>query len=114
MFFFAPFLGIVMGLAQLVIHRRHEMPYGPFLCLSALGVIIGWPWLWDRTLSTFAVPWLVPGFVGVCLVAMFFTLLVWGFIKRPPFSAGDSARRRAGSVSDRAFYDRVSDQDSGR
>jgi len=81
-FFFAPFLGIVMGLAQLLIHRRHEMPYGPFLCLAALGVILGWPWLWDRTISTFSIAWLVPGFVVVCLVAMFFTLLLWGFVKR--------------------------------
>jgi Flp pilus assembly protein protease CpaA len=81
-FFFAPFLGIVMGLAQLFIHRRREMPYGPFLCLAALGVIVGWAWLWDRVIGMFTVPWLVPGFVVVCLVAMFLTLLAWRMLKR--------------------------------
>jgi leader peptidase (prepilin peptidase)/N-methyltransferase len=81
-FFFAPFFGMVMGLAQLLIHRRQEMPYGPFLCLAALAVMLAWPWLWDRTSNTFAIGWLVPGFVAICLVAMFFTLLVWGFVKR--------------------------------
>jgi prepilin signal peptidase PulO-like enzyme (type II secretory pathway) len=81
-FFFAPFLGIVLGVAQLAIHRRHEMPYGPFLCLSALGVIASWPRLWDRTSQTFAIPWLVPGFVAVCLVGMFVMLFVWALLKR--------------------------------
>ncbi|HEX3657595.1 MAG TPA: A24 family peptidase [Pirellulales bacterium] len=81
-FFFAPFLGIAMGVIQLAINRRHEMPYGPFLCLSALGVIVSWPRLWDRTSQTFAVPWLVPGFVAVCLVGMFVMLLAWGMLKR--------------------------------
>lgn len=85
-FFFAPFFGIVIGLAQLAMHGKHEMPYGPFLCMAALVVIVFWPWLWDRTSPTFAIGWLVPGFVVVCLVAMFLTLVAWAFVKRVLFS----------------------------
>jgi len=35
-FFLAPFLGIVIGIINLVAKKDHTMPYGPFLSLAAL------------------------------------------------------------------------------
>lgn len=35
-FFLAPFLGVVIGIANLVIKKDHTIPYGPFLSIAAL------------------------------------------------------------------------------
>jgi leader peptidase (prepilin peptidase)/N-methyltransferase len=35
-FFIAPFLGVVAGVANLLIKKEHTIPYGPFLSLAAL------------------------------------------------------------------------------
>ena len=35
-FFLAPFLGIVIGIMNLVTKKDHTMPYGPFLSIAAL------------------------------------------------------------------------------
>ncbi|MFA5005327.1 MAG: A24 family peptidase, partial [Candidatus Omnitrophota bacterium] len=35
-FFIAPFLGVVIGVANLLIKKEHTIPYGPFLSLAAL------------------------------------------------------------------------------
>ena len=35
-FFLAPFLGAVVGIANLIIKKEHTIPYGPFLSLAAL------------------------------------------------------------------------------
>ena len=42
LFFLAPLAGVLFGLARLVSRSPREIPYGPFLCLAALGVIFGW------------------------------------------------------------------------
>ena len=41
-FFLAPLAGLVLGVVQLILRRGSEIPYGPFLCLAALGTIIFW------------------------------------------------------------------------
>ncbi len=38
-FFLAPFMGLLVGLYMLITHKRHELPYGPYLSL-ATGVVI--------------------------------------------------------------------------
>ncbi|MBM3254862.1 MAG: prepilin peptidase [Candidatus Omnitrophica bacterium] len=35
-FFFAPFLGLLFGIANLLVKKEHVIPYGPFLSLAAL------------------------------------------------------------------------------
>jgi prepilin signal peptidase PulO-like enzyme (type II secretory pathway) len=67
-FFAAPFAALVYGLVQLLARRDNELPYGPFLCAATILVIIRWGaiWLWIET--AFAVPWLVPAVLVVCLV----------------------------------------------
>lgn len=45
-FFVAPFLGGFVALALLVLRREREFPYGPYLSLATLIVILGWKRLW--------------------------------------------------------------------
>lgn len=42
LFFLAPIAGLLFGLARLFFKTNREIPYGPFLCLSALGVLVFW------------------------------------------------------------------------
>jgi len=77
-FFMAPFAGLAIGLAQWMFHRRTEIPYGPFLCLASVVMIVCWASLWNWARGepgglqpgVFAIPWLVPAAVGVCLILM--------------------------------------------
>jgi leader peptidase (prepilin peptidase) / N-methyltransferase len=66
-FFIAPFVGAVFGGMQWLLVRKNVLPYGPFLCLAALVVILFWAPLWDYASTLFEVPWLIPSAVIVCL-----------------------------------------------
>jgi len=76
-FFLAPFAGLVLGLVQLIVRRDHEIPYGPFLCLATLVVLVRWADVWSRAYAIFQWPWLVPIAIGFCLVAMALLLTLW-------------------------------------
>lgn len=55
-FFIAPFFGLAYGLGQMIRHKEHEVPYGPFLSM-ATGVVM----LLQREL----VDWFGPGIAAV-------------------------------------------------
>jgi prepilin signal peptidase PulO-like enzyme (type II secretory pathway) len=74
-FFLAPFAALVVGVTQRVVHGEREIPYGPFLCLAALGVILKWPALWPWVAPIFALSWLVPAVLAVCMGLMGLMLL---------------------------------------
>ncbi|MBN2022706.1 MAG: prepilin peptidase [Pirellulales bacterium] len=69
-FFLAPFAALAVGLVILVLHRENEIPYGPFLCLAALGVVLAWPALWEWAAPRFALGPLVPVVLVGCLVLL--------------------------------------------
>jgi leader peptidase (prepilin peptidase) / N-methyltransferase len=104
-FFLAPFAGIVVGVLRLVLFRDREIPYGPFLCLAALLVIVGWNSFWAPQLpldaptailsvwyrplgavfnvrESFALGWIVPLLMLGCLVLMAAMLAGWRLIVR--------------------------------
>jgi prepilin signal peptidase PulO-like enzyme (type II secretory pathway) len=70
-FFLAPFAGLLLGVANWIAHRENELPYGPFLCLAALFVIVQWAAIWEWASPFFSVPWLVPGALVACMALMF-------------------------------------------
>jgi prepilin signal peptidase PulO-like enzyme (type II secretory pathway) len=74
-FFVAPFFGLAFAIATWMIHREREIPYGPFLCLAALAVILNWAAFWDRTVDIFSLGWVVPALFGGCLVLL--AVLLW-------------------------------------
>lgn len=75
-FFIAPFAGLVIGLVNLLIRRDESIPYGPFLCLATLVVILAWAAIWGWAEIYFSLGWLVPGVLVACLAAMTIMLLV--------------------------------------
>lgn len=84
-FFLAPFAGLIVGLLRLVLLRDTEIPYGPFLCLAAVGLIVFWNWIWadpngTHTQQIFALGWFVPLVVLCCLVLLGLMLAVWRLI----------------------------------
>ena len=45
-FFLAPVCALLVVGATLLFRREREMPYGPYLSLATLVVILGWKWIW--------------------------------------------------------------------
>lgn len=80
-FFLAPFAGLVVGLLQWVLHRDQVIPFGPFLCLAALTVLLGWAEFWPRVAPVFALGWLVPGALLACAVLLGLLLGIWRVVR---------------------------------
>ena len=81
-FFVSPFAGLVGGVMQLITKREDVIPYGPFLCLGALFVMVFWAEVWNRVVFAFQLGWLVPVVLIVCFVLLGVLLLIWQQIKR--------------------------------
>lgn len=81
-FFFAPFLGLLLGGVQWALGRGPEIPYGPFLCLAAGLVIVRWPELWWRYRLYFQPWWLIPVVAVVMSVLLAVTLAALAVVRR--------------------------------
>ncbi len=85
-FFVAPFAALVVGLFQLLLSRDDVIPYGPFLCLGTLVVIVRWADFWTPGLQgLFSLEWLMPAVLLVCFVLLGVMLFVWQQIKNVLF-----------------------------
>jgi hypothetical protein len=69
-FFIAPLFALLVGIGYWVLHRDPEIPYGPFLCLGALAVMVRWADIWEWANPLFGVGWLVPAVMVICMVLM--------------------------------------------
>ncbi|NQT40505.1 MAG: prepilin peptidase, partial [Planctomycetes bacterium] len=69
-FFLAPFAGLVLAVARFALRREREIPYGPFLCLATLVVVIRWEPIWGWARPLYALGWLVPVVILLCLVLL--------------------------------------------
>ncbi len=69
-FFLAPFAAIAFGILSLILRRGPEIPYGPFLCLLAVLVIVRWAAFWERAAPIFALGWLLVVILLICLLLM--------------------------------------------
>jgi len=58
-FFVAPFFGLGWALLSLLIHRRREIPYGPWLSLATVAVMILFEPIMDY-LEVFFIPPVIP------------------------------------------------------
>jgi prepilin signal peptidase PulO-like enzyme (type II secretory pathway) len=79
-FFLAPFAGLVVGVLRLILFRDKEIPYGPFLCLATLFLIVFWYGVWGYAENVFALGWIVPLLMLGCLVLMAIMLGTWRLI----------------------------------
>jgi prepilin signal peptidase PulO-like enzyme (type II secretory pathway) len=81
-FFMAPFAGAVIGLIQLIVSRRTELAYGPYLCGAAIVLLIFWPDLWLASYRHFEILWLIPAMFVVCMAPMGVLLWLYRAIRR--------------------------------
>jgi hypothetical protein len=83
-FVIAPFTSIVVALVQLFVSGENRLAFGPYLCLAAAIVLLGWSGIWNE--------WAAPGVfalggcvlvivVLVCLVLMAAMLAGWRRLK---------------------------------
>jgi len=79
-FFLAPVAGLLIGVFRLILLRDKEIPYGPFLCLASLVLILQWNAIWDYVIPVFALGWLVPLMMIGCLLLMAVMLGSWRLI----------------------------------
>ncbi|TWT48316.1 prepilin peptidase [Botrimarina hoheduenensis] len=89
-FFLAPFAGLVVGIAQLVLCRDDEIPYGPFLCLATAAIVVRWGHVWPEAEKLFALGWIVPVVLLICLVMLGVLLGIWRVIKQRLLGMGDA------------------------
>jgi leader peptidase (prepilin peptidase)/N-methyltransferase len=66
---------------QWFVYRDNVIPYGPFLCLAAVVVMINWGPIWNWAAPLFSVAWLVPAALAVCLALLAILLRLWRAIR---------------------------------
>ena len=81
-FFLSPFAGAVVGLVKWIVVRDNVIPYGPFLCLATLVVLLFWGPIWDYSSRMFESHWLVPSALLVCLPLLLVLLYLVRMLRR--------------------------------
>ncbi len=76
-FFLAPFAAVLIAVAQLILKRDDEIPYGPYLCLATAGVVCLWAVVWPRSEALFGMGTVLPVVLIVCLVMLGVLLAIW-------------------------------------
>jgi prepilin signal peptidase PulO-like enzyme (type II secretory pathway) len=87
-FFLAPLAALIIGIAQLLLGRGDVIPYGPFLCLATLLVVIRWADFWNAGAgfqAVFFLGWLVPLVLALGVVMLGAMLVIWRNIKESIF-----------------------------
>ena len=79
-FFLAPLAGLIVGVLRLILFRDKEIPYGPFLCLATLFLIVQWNGVRNYTLDVFFLGWIIPLLMLGCLALMALMLWTWRLI----------------------------------
>jgi prepilin signal peptidase PulO-like enzyme (type II secretory pathway) len=85
-FFMAPFVAVVICLAQWILTQRRDIAFGPYLCAAALILIVFWSNIWhQRTKPIFQLGWLVPQVLFFCLILMGGLLSLWRITEQALF-----------------------------
>jgi leader peptidase (prepilin peptidase)/N-methyltransferase len=102
-FFFAPFAALVIGVAQLIIHRRTDIAFGPYLCLATAFLVVAWSDMWhDGAQRIFILGWRIPPTIAALTALMGGMLAGWRFIKeRLLFPSEEPTRSAAKRSSNR-------------
>src|SRR5207237_8713837 len=64
---------IVRGIGWFIT-RKNELPYGPYICVSAVTVLTFWGDIWSVAWSRFYPWWLIPGVLAVGFGLLFLLL----------------------------------------
>lgn len=79
-FFIGPIFGVIPALAETLLRRQFHtpIPYGPYLCLGAVTVMICWSPIWAWAEPIFGIGWLIP---AVMLMAAPLMAILLGLIQ---------------------------------
>lgn len=76
-FFLAPFAAVIIAVLQVIITRRNDIAFGPYLCGGALALILMFPYLWTNWGAVlFGMGWVVPALL-ICGLILMYPLLVF-------------------------------------
>jgi leader peptidase (prepilin peptidase)/N-methyltransferase len=89
-FFMAPFVAVLICLVQWVLTHRRDIAFGPYLCVSAVILVLYWNPIWEgHAKRIFELGWLIPQILALCLILLAGMLGLWRLIERVLFGAGD-------------------------
>ena len=91
-FFLSPVAALFIALTQWILTGRRDIAFGPYLCLSALFVIVCWPAVWSRVSGVYSMGWIVPALFAACLLLMMGMLMFWRFAEE--LMTGQPGHRR--------------------
>lgn len=80
--FGAAVTGLVVGVIGLFLRHGAEIPYGPFLCLAALVVLVRWASLWEWIAPVYGLGWFLVLLMAMCLILMVPLLVMIRLIRR--------------------------------
>lgn len=83
-FFLAPLCALAAVSVRWIVHRQREIPYGPYLSLAALILLIGWKQIWPRVdqifdMGSLLIPLSVLGAVALAASLLMLQLIKWMF-----------------------------------
>lgn len=84
-FFLSPAAALLIAVSQYLLTGRKDIAFGPYLCLAALFVIVGWEKIWPIASPFFALGPMIPLLVGACLMMMMGMLMFWRFFRELMF-----------------------------
>ncbi|MDB5385658.1 MAG: pppA [Planctomycetaceae bacterium] len=80
-FVLAPLMALLAVAGTWLFARQREIPYGPYLSMAALVVIVGWKWIWDMFERVFELGPLLPFLAVGMAIGLYLLLHVTQFIK---------------------------------
>ncbi|MFN0020463.1 MAG: prepilin peptidase [Pirellulaceae bacterium] len=90
-FFLSPAAALFIAVSQFLLTGRKDIAFGPYLCLAAVVVIVGWGPIWDAAGDTFALGPMIPLLVGACLMLMMGMLMFWRMFREMVFPETDES-----------------------
>lgn len=69
-FFLAPVCAIAVIIFSFLTGKAREFPYGPWLSMAAILLLLFWPWIWPRVGQIFLLGGIVPILGGVILILL--------------------------------------------
>jgi prepilin signal peptidase PulO-like enzyme (type II secretory pathway) len=94
-FFFSPATAVIVAVTQWLLTRRHEIAFGPYLCVSALYVVVAWASIWHGYAEDiFSMGWLMVAIVAACLLLMMGLLMLMRLVREALLGRDEETGKR--------------------
>jgi len=81
-FFLSPLAAVVVSLVNLLLTGRRDLPFGPYLALASVFVVVRWAWLWQNyARDIFGLGWMLMAILGACLMLLMGLLMLWRIVE---------------------------------